>query len=280
MPVFCATKFALRRAFLFWREIFEERSWMDDNEEKNVQTETAEEKVAEVETKEKTPEPDEKAEILKKLEGMEKAVSTLQSKADKSEQENIRLMREKQALEATIRGLRGEYGDDLDFTEKLDKHRQKSELETYREKEKAEAEAKKLEAETKRFVTQTMTDIASLGVDPKDPRLNDAVKKAGVIPGDLDGLRKALMSEAMNIARESLGKPKQDDTEVEGLKAEIANLKKAMGLGTDTYSSPQGGGTGKRFTRQDIANYDPSKKTVSQMKEDVDAMLDQMEKRR
>jgi len=217
-----------------------------DDQEQNTEVQEvpsgeAEQQPAASETK---PEQVGQAEILKRLDSYEKQLRTFQSEKDRAvanESAALKQLaeetRKRKAAEATVKGLSSEYGDDPDFTGRLDSVQTRSKLQTYEEREAEERKQRELAEAQRKFVADLAADISDLGVDPKDDRLTEAAKGAR----DNRDLRSRLMKEALKIAKgEATGGKVKKDPEIERLETELANLKKAVGVGSDAFSSPSG----------------------------------------
>lgn len=222
-----------------------------------------------------------KAEITKTLEGMEKKISVFQSKADKAEQDKVNLLKEldeekraRKALETTIKGLSSDYGDDPAFGETLEKHQTKGKLSAYEAEEETKRKAQQAQIESQRRLAQLKEDISELGVDPMDKRLIDVFNQAKTGLWDQDRLERTMRKEALKIAKGETGKgPSVDNEEMEAVKAELANLKRRLGIEANN-TLPVAGSTRGKVTRDEIANYSAKGKTVKQMREDTEKMLD------
>lgn len=210
------------------------------------------------------PEPTiDTAEILKELQSLKKQTSTFQSQKDSAVAEAIATKqqlaeerRQREAYEAMLKGLDGEFSEDPDVARKLRDKTVDTKLRLYEERERAQQEAQKEQArkaqEARQFFSELQEDLEEYGLDLNDERLKEAGKLVPV--GDFRALRKTLLKEAKKIAKGG----DTVDVKYEELTAKIANLEKQLGVQATEALPPDGGGSGKVFTRKQINDMDAS----------------------
>lgn len=223
---------------------------MDDAQNKSIETTTDGSEVEQttqdvVETTEVKSEHVDNAEILKKIEEYDKKLRVFQSEKDRAVQDGnatakqlAEAQRKLKIAESTVEGLRRKYGDDPDIIGSLDDTVTKARLKAFEDDEQLSKAREKEQTEEAVKIQKLIGAVQQLGVDPKH---EDLVKLPRYRGESIDDFGIRLLSKAAEL-KAGGSKVSSVDPRLEELQTELANLKKALGTGSDGYSSPGGGG--------------------------------------
>ena len=138
----------------------------------------------------------------------------------------------------------------------------------YQQREAEEDTRRSFDAYKKRLNESLYKHIETLGIDPKDKRIDWAEDATDFLDGRgrFDSSVARILKETQKVADEKL----KDE-----IKQEIAKARKELGLDSVDTSTSAGAGEGK-FTLGQVKDYSPKGKTTKQIMEDADKVAKQM----